>query len=211
MNLPYLTRDFPGIGGSIKQRDEDFFVQELPLYDASGQGEHVYCEVQKAGMTTFEAIDRLAEFLNISPRDIGYAGMKDAHAVSRQIFSIFGTTEEAVMRLQLPELSVQWASRHTNKLRLGHLAGNRFAIRIRDVKPTDVVILQPVLKLLQERGIPNYFGEQRFGRRGNNHLLGAAMIRGDDQTVLRLLLGAPDPNADDSNTLGIARRSNPAT
>src|SRR5438093_10165682 len=137
-SLPYVTRDLPGIGGVIKQRAEDFFVQEIPLYEPSGEGEHVYCEIQKVGLTTFQTVGQIARALNISPREIGYAGMKDAHAISRQVFSIWGTTPEAVMALRIPDLTVQWASRHGNKLRLGHLAGNRFAIKIRDVNPTDV-------------------------------------------------------------------------
>jgi tRNA pseudouridine13 synthase len=197
MNLPFLTADFPGIGGSIKQRPEDFFVQELPLYEPSGQGEHVYCEIEKIGLTTFDAIDRIAQALNVDPRDIGYAGLKDAAAISRQIFSIAGTTESAVMDLHLPRMSVKWAARHGNKLRLGHLHGNRFAVKIREVNATDVVKLAPLVRRLQQQGMPNYFGEQRFGRRGNNHLLGAALLRGNDAEVLRLLLGSPNPALDD--------------
>jgi tRNA pseudouridine13 synthase len=198
--LPYLTPDFPGVGGAIKQRPEDFFVQEMPLYEPSGEGEHVYCEIQKTGITTFEAIHRLAAALNVSSRDIGYAGMKDAHAITRQIFSIQGTTPEAVMGANVPGMTVQWAARHGNKLRLGHLAGNRFAIKIREVNPTDVIKLKPVLDLLQRRGMPNFFGEQRFGRRNNNDQLGAALVRGDNEAVLKLLLGSPDPELDDGRT-----------
>src|SRR5207237_750340 len=101
------------------------------------------------------------------------------------------------MDLRLPDMTVQWAARHGNKLRLGHLAANRFAVKVRDVVPTDVVKLQPVLDLLQRRGLPNYFGEQRFGRRGDNDRLGAALLRGDDESVLKRLLGAPDARLDD--------------
>src|SRR5438552_299067 len=115
MSLPFLTRDFPGIGGTIKARAEDFFVQEVPLYEPSGEGEHVYAEIQKVGVTTFDAIERVAEALGVPPRDIGYAGLKDARAISRQIFSIRGTTEEAAMALRLPHVTVQWARRHGNK------------------------------------------------------------------------------------------------
>src|SRR3712207_2853813 len=81
--LPYLTRDFPGIGGTIKNREEDFFVQEVPLYEPSGEGEHVYCEIQKVGLTTFEAVSRVARAMGVRSRDVGYAGMKDARAVTR--------------------------------------------------------------------------------------------------------------------------------
>ena len=201
MNLPYLTPDFPGIGGTIKQRPEDFFVQEIPLYEPSGDGEHVYCEIQKVGLSTFDIIHRLANALNVPSRDIGYAGLKDARAVTRQVFSIAGTTEKAVMSLKIPDVQIQWAARHGNKLRTGHLAANRFAIKIRDVSPTDVVKLRPVIDILEKRGMPNFFGEQRFGRRGNNDLLGAALVRGDNVGLLKFLLGSPDPAIDDKHSL----------
>jgi tRNA pseudouridine13 synthase len=197
MILPDSTPEFPGIGGSIKQRAEDFFVQEIPLYEPSGDGEHVYCEIEKIGTTTFDAIDQVARALNVHPRDIGYAGLKDANAITSQIFSIAGTTEAVVMNLRLPRMTIKWAVRHGNKLRLGHLQGNRFAIKIRDVNATDVVKLTPLVRHIQRRGMPNYFGEQRFGRRGNNHLLGAALLRDDSAGVLKLLLGSPDPTIDD--------------
>jgi tRNA pseudouridine13 synthase len=200
MPLPYLTRDFPGIGGVIKQRAEDFFVQEIPLYDPCGEGEHVYCEIQKVGTTTFQAIDRIAAALRVYPREIGYAGLKDSQAVARQSFSIPGTTPEAVMGLKLPGITILWAIRHGNKLRLGHLAGNRFAVKIREVQPTDVVKIQPLLPVLEKRGMPNYFGEQRFGNRGDNDLLGAALVRGDSREMLRLLIGNPMPGVDDAQT-----------
>lgn len=201
MNLPYLTADFPGIGGVIKQRAEDFFVQEIPLYEASGEGEHVYAEFQKVGWTTIDLVNYVAKQLNIHPKDVGFAGMKDAKAITRQVLSIHGTTEEAVAALKIPHVQIMWARRHVNKLRLGHLAANRFAIKIRDVEPTAVLKLRPVLDILEKRGVPNYFGEQRFGRRDNNDKLGAALIRGDNVGVLRLLLGTPDPEVDDNATM----------
>jgi tRNA pseudouridine13 synthase len=202
MNLPYLTTDFPGIGGSLKDRPEDFFVQELPLYEPSGTGEHVYAEFQKVGITTFEAIRRISAALRVREKEIGYAGLKDARAITRQIFSIVGTTEQAVMELKIPDITVRWAARHGNKLRLGHLWGNRFAIKIRNVNPTDVVKIRPMLSVLEKRGMPNYFGEQRFGRRGNNDQLGAALVRNDNIAVLKGLLGGPDPTVDDPQSLG---------
>jgi tRNA pseudouridine13 synthase len=197
--LPYLTRELPGIGGKIKQRDEDFFVEELPVYEPAGQGEHVYCEIEKKGMSTFDAVHRLSEALGVAQREIGYAGMKDARAITRQVVSIWGTSEEAVMGLgeRIPGLTIRWARRHGNKLRLGHLAGNRFAIKVRDVQPTDVIKARDVIAQIERRGMPNYFGEQRFGRRGNNDQLGAALIRGDNVGVLKLLLGSPDRAIDD--------------
>lgn len=197
LDLPYLTGDLPGVGGVIRQRPEDFFVQEIPLYEPSGEGEHVYCEIQKIRLTTFEAIDRIAAALNVSQRDIGYAGMKDAQAVSRQLLSIWGVTPEQVMALKLPGITVQWAAKHGNKLRRGHLAGNRFAIKIREVNPTDVIKLASIEEAMTRRGMPNYYGEQRFGRRGDNDQLGAALVRGEDKAILDLLLGKPVQKLDD--------------
>ena len=200
MSLPYLTAHIPGIGGKIKQRDEDFFVQELPLYEPSGEGEHVYCEIEKIGLTTFEAIDRIAAALNVSTRDIGYGGLKDARAITRQILSIWGTNEAAVMGMKAAGITPRWAIRHVNKMRLGHLAGNRFAVKIRQVQPTDVVKLRPLLAEIERRGMPNFFGAQRFGFRGDNDQLGAAVVAGDARGLLHLILGNPIPWLDDKKT-----------
>lgn len=196
IELPYFVEDFPGVGGVIKQRPEDFFVQEIPLYEPTGDGDHVMAEIQKVGISTFDACDYIARNLNVDRRDIGFAGMKDTQAVTRQIITLPYVTPEQVMALKSDRISVLWASKHRNKLRLGHLAGNRFAIKIRDVDPTKVVSLRPALDVLAKRGVPNFFGEQRFGRRNNNDLLGAAFVRGDDKEVLRLFLGDPRPGED---------------
>jgi len=196
MTLPFLTPHFPGVGGSIKQRPEDFFVEEIPLYEPSGEGEHVYCQVQKIGMTTFDMIDAVGKALRIPERNIGYAGLKDARAVTRQVISIFDTTEEQVKALKVPNIEILWAERHLNKLRMGHLKGNRFAIKIRDVNATDVVKLRPMLDEIEKRGMPNYFGEQRFGRRGDNDILGACLVRGRPEELLARLLGTPNPAVD---------------
>ena len=202
MDLPHLTEDFPGIGGAIKERPEDFVVTEIPLYEPTGQGEHVYCEIQKVGLTTFEAVNRVAAALKLHPKAIGYAGMKDAHAVTRQTFSIQGATPEAVQALKIDGVGVLWVDRHLNKIRLGHLKGNRFEIKIRQVNATDVVKVEGVIGTMRKRGMPNYFGEQRFGRRGDNAQLGAAIIRSDNQELLRTLLGRPNFELDDPQQIG---------
>lgn len=201
MDLPYFLSDFEGIGGTIKQRPEDFFVQEIPLYEPTGDGDHVMAEIEKVGISTFDACDYIARQLDIDRRGIGYAGMKDGQAVTRQILTIPLVKPEAVMAITSDRMSVKWASKHRSKIRLGHLAGNRFVVKIRNVDPTKVVLLKPQLDILSQRGVPNFFGEQRFGRRGNNDLLGAAFVRGDDKEVLRLLLGDPRPGEDKPDVL----------
>ncbi|MBC7783197.1 MAG: tRNA pseudouridine(13) synthase TruD [Burkholderiales bacterium] len=196
IELPYFLTDFPGIGGRIKDRPEDFFVQEIPLYEPTGDGDHVMAEVQKVGVGTLDANDYIARALNVDRRNIGYAGLKDAQAVTRQIITIPFVTPEQVMAIKSDRIVIQWAAKHRSKIRMGHLAGNRFAIKVRDVDPMKVVALRPALDTLARRGVPNYFGEQRFGQRNNNDLMGAAFVRGDDKEVLRLLLGDPRPGTD---------------
>lgn len=192
MTLPTLTSDLPGIGGVLRETPDDFVVEELPRYEPSGEGEHLFVQIEKRGMTTFAAIDRIARQLNLSPRDVGYAGMKDAQAVTRQWISLpRAATAEAAMAVQLPGLRVLRAARHGNKLRVGHLRGNRFELAIRGTAPDAAARAGPILARLRERGMPNYFGEQRFGLRGDNARLGAALLRGDEDSLLRMLLGAP--------------------
>src|SRR5690606_16331121 len=133
----------------------------------------------------------IARQLDLPTREIGYAGLKDAHAVTRQLFTIPRVSEEQVMQLTGGDVTVIWAARHRNKLRMGHLSANRFAVKIRDVQATDVVKLKPIVDQLQQHGMPNYFGSQRFGRRGDNHLVGLALLREDAAAAMAQLLGNP--------------------
>jgi tRNA pseudouridine13 synthase len=120
--------------------------------------------------------------------------------------SIPRITEEAMMTTKVDGIEVLWADRHINKIRLGHLVGNRFAIKIRDVEPTDVIKLRPMLDVLQKRGMPNFFGEQRFGMRLNNHVLGACLIRGRPEELLHHLLGGPNADLDDGDVFDARRK-----
>ena len=199
--LPYATPDFPGVGGTLRRRPEDFFVQELPLYEPSGEGGHVVVEVQKIGLTTRQAIKRIADELGIDERNVGYAGLKDRHALTRQLLSVpaeGGVDEERVMTMRVEGIFPQWAARHGNKLRVGHLSGNRFAVKIRDVYPPDVTKLRPVLDQLSRDGLPNYYGEQRFGVDAERptDALGLTLIRGDLEGFLKLFLGGDDSRED---------------
>lgn len=186
----FLTSDIPGIGGVIRQRPEDFLVEETPLYHPKGEGEHVYLFIQKRDMSTSELIGVIARHFSVNRRAVGYAGQKDAHAITRQLISVHvpGKRAEDFPMLQHERATVLWADHHQNKLRLGHLAGNRFSIRIRDVKPTDVVTAQRVLKRLESHGVPNRFGPQRFGAVARNHLIGRSIILADWDGAVKALL-----------------------
>ena len=190
----YLTRDVPGIGGLIKQRDEDFLVDELPLYEPCGDGEHIYLYVEKKGLSTIQMRDELARHFRVNPRSIGHAGLKDKRAVTRQVVSIHtpGKTPEDFPRFDHPRMGILWADLHRNKLQRGHLAGNRFSIKVRGLEPTAAVHAQKALSMLARTGVPNRFGVQRFGYLQNNHLIGRAMILGDAPGAIELLLG-PGP------------------
>lgn len=187
----YLTAGLPGTGGTIKETAEDFVVEEIPLYLPCGEGEHVYALMEKRGVTTLDAIRRLARALKISERDVGYAGMKDARGVTRQTVSLPRVKPEEVLALELPGIRVLSAARHRNKLKLGHLAGNRFRIRVRGGVPDALARAEAILAVLAQRGVPNRFGEQRYGVQGNSHLIGRAMLAGDWRGAVDLLVGDP--------------------
>jgi tRNA pseudouridine13 synthase len=192
-DLPFLTEHLPGTGGRIKATPEDFVVEEIPLYEPGGEGQHVYVGLEKRGLSTRQAINSIARQLGVSTRGIGYAGLKDARAVTRQMISIDGVDPAQVEALDLPGVVILWVDRHRNKLKIGHLTGNRFTIRVRDVDNEAQAKAEAVLDELGQRGVPNYFGEQRFGVRGNTHRLGRAMLRDDANALAHEYLGNPQP------------------
>jgi len=203
-SLPFLTQDQPGVGGVIKTRPEDFFVEELPAYEPCGSGTHIYALIEKNGLGTREALDRVAKALNIQRREIGSAGLKDAHAVARQWISIEHIQPERLEQLSLAQVRVLKTSRHTNKLKPGHLRGNRFVVRLRKlVLPIEEArkTAESVMAILACRGVPNYFGPQRFGNHRNNHLLGRALARNDAVEFMDQFLGRPNAQADSPTVL----------
>ncbi|OEU53235.1 MAG: tRNA pseudouridine(13) synthase TruD [Desulfuromonadales bacterium C00003096] len=187
----YLTEKFPGTGGTIKECPEDFRVEEIPLYEPCGEGEHLYLDIEKSGLTTFDLLDTLAKALGAKRQEMGYAGLKDARAVTRQTISMTGVRPEQAMDLQLDGITILDARYHRNKLRTGHLKGNRFIIRVRDVVSQALERAQETLHVLQMTGVPNYFGEQRYGVLGNNHLVGKAILNEDFSAAISQIIGDP--------------------
>jgi tRNA pseudouridine13 synthase len=192
MNQPYASGLFPGIGGTIKESPDDFLVEEIPSYLPCGSGEHCYLTIEKRGITTLEAISRIARALKIQERDIGYAGMKDAVGVTRQTISVQWLAPEKALSLELDGMSVMAAERHSNKLKLGHLKGNRFMIAVRGVADSAAQVVPAVVGMLVKRGVPNYFGFQRYGAQGNSHLIGFAMLRREWHDCVDHLIGDPE-------------------
>lgn len=190
----YLTQSLAGIGGSIKERVEDFVVEEIPLYPPSGEGQHTFFEIRKAGISTFQAVQALASALGVPSRMVSYAGLKDAQATTCQVLSVEGVPPQAVLGLEVPNVQVLWAERHGNRLKIGHLRGNRFTIRIRNVDVGALPACQEILEALMQRGVPNRFGRQRFGQRGNSGRLGRAVVHRDAEGFVQGLLGQPHPS-----------------
>ncbi|MDD2539582.1 MAG: tRNA pseudouridine(13) synthase TruD [Desulfuromonadaceae bacterium] len=188
---PYLTSHIPGIGGVIKESPEDFQVIEVPSYLPCGSGEHCYLTIEKSGITTLEAIHRVAVSLKVPERDIGYAGMKDAVGITRQVISVQWVTPEKALSLEVDGVKVLAAERHSNKLKVGHLKGNHFRVVIRDVSNMASQLVPRILEILATRGVPNYFGYQRYGAQGNSHKIGAAMLRRDWRECVDQLIGDP--------------------
>ncbi|MGE3182188.1 MAG: tRNA pseudouridine(13) synthase TruD [Phycisphaerae bacterium] len=190
--LPRLFEDFTRGAGTIKLDYEDFEVEEIPLYEPSGEGTHSYFLLEKRGLNTTQAINNIAQALGAQRRDFGYAGRKDSRAVTRQWVSIEHVPAAQLQRLQIPRIEILDVQMHRNKLKLGHLKGNRFRIRVRQTQVHRLEEFRGKLDELARIGVPNYFGPQRFGARGDNADVGRAVLTGDWDEALDLILGCPD-------------------
>jgi tRNA pseudouridine13 synthase len=163
----------------LRETPEDFRVEELPLYAPSGEGGHTFVRVEKRLRTTEEVARDLARAVGVSPRDVGYAGRKDRRAVATQWLSVPGLDPGAARALVLPGAKVLEAVRHPHKLRTGQLRGNRFEIVVRGMCEQSAAAAARVAEQLLREGLPNRFGEQRFGRDGRNDQRAAALLRGE--------------------------------
>lgn len=178
MNLPHLTSALPGIGGVLKHAPEDFIVEEIPAYPPCGDGEHLFLWLEKRDVSAEDLTTHLARALGVRRDDIGVAGLKDRRAVTRQFVSLPATAEPRIAAIETDRIRVLQASRHRNKLRNGHLRGNRFDILVRDVVADALTRAAAVAGMITTRGAPNYFGEQRFGHDGETGTLGFDLLAG---------------------------------
>jgi tRNA pseudouridine13 synthase len=206
MNFPLLTPGLPGIGGVLKHRPEDFIVDEIALHAADGAGKFSYARIEKTGISTWEAMRRLASFLRIPETDLGCAGLKDARAVARQTISVADVGPSRLKGVDLPGVRVLSVKRHGSALKPGMLAGNRFEVRVRSVHEDAEARTAAVLEVLLARGLPNGFGPQRFGTRGDTHLLGRALVRREFDEALSILCGRPSPLEKDPRVQEARRR-----
>ncbi|MBT6154459.1 MAG: tRNA pseudouridine(13) synthase TruD [Planctomycetaceae bacterium] len=175
---PLLTADILGVGGRIKQQPEDFIVEEIPAYEPSGEGEHLFLWIEKRDTAAEQLQRHLARAFGISSRDIGTAGLKDRRAVTRQFVSVPAACADRIGEVDTENIHVLRHALHGNKLRTGHSRGNRFSIRIRDVSDDATELAEAVRLRILESGFPNDFGSQRFGIDNETLALGLALLKG---------------------------------
>jgi tRNA pseudouridine13 synthase len=163
----------------FKQSKDDFIVTEIPLYEFSGEGEHLVLKIRKKDLSTWDMVQILSDTIGCKSRDIGYAGLKDKNAMTIQHISIPKQFEEQINTFEHPKIKILEKIYHNNKIRVGHLKGNKFFIRLKRVFEKDVPKLENILKEIAINGMPNYFGFQRFGIDGDNYKKGEAICNGE--------------------------------
>lgn len=172
----------------------DFTVEEIPLYEFTGEGEHLVLQVRKKELTTWEMLDVISNHVGIPRREMGYAGLKDKYAMTIQYISLPAKFEEQIKAFTHDKIKILSTMRHNNKIRVGHLKGNRFNIRLKKVLGVQKDKLDSVLKWIKVNGVPNYFGNQRFGTDGNNWEDGKKLIEGTlkirDRKTKEFLMGS---------------------
>lgn len=167
----------PGVTGRIRAQPEDFVVEETLGHEPDGAGEHLWLLVRKRERNTMDVAGDLARAAGISPRAVGFAGLKDRNAVTLQYFSLHlpGTASPDWRAWSIPGVAIESAERCSRKIQRGRLRGNRFELVVRDLDgDRDRLVRQ--LDRIRHGGVPNGFGEQRFG--GNNVARALALFRG---------------------------------
>jgi tRNA pseudouridine13 synthase len=173
---------------------ETFFVEEISAYSPCGEGDHTYLWIEKRDLTTLDAVAKVAAVLGVQARDVGYAGMKDRRATTRQWLSVPGVARERAREIVAQGIRVLDVSQHRNKLRVGHLHGNRFEVVLTELAAGDAKGIAVALDELVAQGVPNRYGHQRFGATGQNVERGLAILRGTrrehDSRKRKLLLSS---------------------
>ena len=170
----------PNSTGKIKTVPDDFIVEEQLPFQPEGEGEHVFLQIEKCGENTEYVARLLARFAGVRQRDVSYAGLKDRHARTTQWFSVWLPGKDAPdwQQIETESIKVVLSQRHARKLKRGVLSGNRFEIVIREWQG-DKAKLEQQLQQINEHGVPNYFGVQRFGHQGQNVNKALSLFQGE--------------------------------
>lgn len=179
LHTPY-AHGGPIANGILRELAEDYIVNEIPLLEPDGEGEHVWLKIRKRHANTDYVAKQLQKLANVKSMAVSYAGMKDRHALTTQWFSVHlpGTDDPDWQLLASDEIEILETKRHSRKLRRGTLLGNQFKIQIRDID-VDAELLAQRANVIKQQGVPNYFGRQRFGYGGENINKAQAMFAGD--------------------------------
>lgn len=177
--LPYAFGQ-PVAQAQLKNQPADFQVEEQIAYSLSGEGEHLWLWLEKEGENTDWVAQQLAKWAGIKLRDVGYAGLKDRQAITRQWFSLYlpGREDPDLSMFQFETMRILRHTRHQRKLQTGGLSANRFILTLRNVQG-DKTDIEKRLNQIQQQGVPNYFGEQRFGRNGYNLVMAQRLFDGE--------------------------------
>lgn len=166
----------------LKQQCDDFRVEEVPSYVPTGDGEHLFLKIQKQDVAAGHLLKVLSHQLRISQRDIGVAGQKDRRAITIQYVSVPARCKSRLEGFQDDGVQILEVTPHGNKLRTGHLLGNRFRIVLRpesgEFSDHDLAAVIDSLKSCEQDGFPNYYGKQRFGPEGASILKGLQLVAG---------------------------------
>ena len=162
----------------FSKNSNDFVVKEIPLYEFSGNGEHLVLLVRKKELTTWQMLQDLSSFCGAKIRDFGYAGLKDKDGMTTQYISIHKQYKDKLKNFSHEKMKILSSTYHDNKLKIGHLKGNNFFIRLKKVLKVDAQKLIQACERIKKDGYPNYFGYQRFGRDGDNFKEGRAILEG---------------------------------
>ncbi|MYJ80049.1 MAG: tRNA pseudouridine(13) synthase TruD [Caldilineaceae bacterium SB0670_bin_27] len=197
LRLPYCTEGLPGLGGQLRSAPDAFVVEEIPLYEASGEGQHLYVNITKEELTSREVQQGLAEAFDLPYRAVGFAGMKDKHARATQTFSLLvGHVDDEFLKAaparigEKAPVTVNWVRLHRNKLKKGHLLGNRFTITV--TRPSvdgeeAMARATAIAEKVRNSGLPNYYGPQRLGQNGANVRRGWELLQGNKRMANRWL------------------------
>lgn len=158
----------PKVTGDIRSIKDDFQVIEKLPFEPSGEGEHLFINVKKTGLNTVQVARLFAQYFEVTEKQVSYAGLKDRFAVTKQWFSIHlpGLKEKSLDKFEQQGIDIISSSRHNKKLKIGALSGNQFRIVLRNVSDVDELCRR--WHVICASGVPNYFGEQRFGIDGGN-------------------------------------------
>ncbi len=191
----YITSQ-KGIGGKIRVKYEDFYVEEIPESEPSGEGPNTWFFIEKVGRDTLDVVLDIAQELHIDRKRMGFAGMKDKRAVTRQWLCVANSEVDEIKELEdkLYKVKILKIMQNEKKLRIGQLIGNKFRLLIRNTENPEAgaQTANEILAELTRRGVPNYYGWQRFGKkRPNTHMVGKILLENDLKKVIDAYIGNP--------------------